>query len=150
MADYKDYEEMDWDTPIDDSPARELLPAGDYDFTIDRFDREWYDGSEKTRACKRAVIYLNVISPDGTETQIRDSLLLTRKLSWRISQLFIGVGLMKEGEEKYVPEWEKLPGLTGRAKIKVDVNKDDPEKKYNNIDKYYPKKNRQFSSGGGF
>lgn len=145
-----DYTEMDWDTPIDDKPAREPLPAGDYDFTIGHFDRAWFDGSEKIKPCKKAVIYFNVTAPDGTEAQIRENFILTQKLQWKISQLFISVGLMKEGEEGYIPEWNKLPGLTGRAKITLDADRNNPERKYNHLDIFYPKKNHQFSSGGGF
>lgn len=143
-----EYEEMDWEAPIDDKPARELLPEGDYDFTIDHFDRERFNGGKKIPPCNMAVVYFNIAAPDGRETQIRENFILHQSLMWKISQLFISVGLMKEKEEGYVPEWGKLAGLTGRAKVTVDPDKDDPEKKYNHIGKLHPKKNRQFSSEG--
>lgn len=143
-----DYTEMDWNSPISDEPMQELLPEGDYDFMIDHFDRAWFDGSEKIKPCLKAVIYFNIAAPGGEETQIRENFLLTQKLQWRITQLFISVGLMKEGQKNYMPEWEKLPGLTGHAKITLDPDRNNPEKKYNHIKEFYPKKLNNFSSTG--
>lgn len=142
-----DYTEMDWDTPIDDKPARELLLEGDYDFMIDHFDRAQFDGGKKIPPCSMAVVFFNISAPGGGETQIRENFILHQSLMWKISQLFISVGLMREKEKGYVPEWGKLPGLTGRAKITVDTDRNDPEKKYNHIGKLYPKAINKFTPG---
>lgn len=143
-----EYTEMDWDAPIDDKPTRELIPAGDYDFVIDHFDRDRSKGGKKIPPSNMAVVYFNITAPDGAEIQIRENFILHQSMMWKISQLFISVGLMKEKEEGYIPEWSKLAGLTGRAKVTVDTDRDDPEKKYNHIGKLYPKERPKFSSEG--
>ena len=142
-----EYTEMGWDSPIDDTPERELLPEGDYDFVIDHFDRSRSQGGKKIPASDMAVIFFNISTPDGRETQIRENFILHRSMMWKLSQLFVSVGLMKEGEEGYTPEWGKLPGLSGRAKVSLDPDRDDPDKKYNHIKKLYPKKLNSFTPG---
>ena len=80
----------------------------------------------------------HVRTPDGQETQIRDSYILLKSFEKKISQLFAGVGLMKEGETKKM-NWPAIPGLSGRAEISLDPDRKDPSKKYNHIKGIYPK-----------
>ena len=131
--------ELGWDGEITCNSKNFVeLPPGDYDFTIDRYERSYFNGSEKVRATDMAIVYFNIRTPDGQETQIRDSYILLKSFQWKIAQLFVGVGLMKEGETKGM-NWPALPGLSGRAKISLDPDRKDPSKKYNHIEKIYPK-----------
>lgn len=137
MADME--REFNWDDEITcESRTFVELPPGDYDFTIDRYERSYFNGSEKTRACNMAVVYFSVKAPDGQEVQIRDSYLLLGNFKWKLSQLFVGVGLMKEGETGRM-NWPALPGLSGRAEVSLDPDRNDPSKKYNHIKRIYPK-----------
>ena len=131
--------ELGWDDEITCRTDTFIeLPPGDYDFTIDRYERSYFNGSEKVRASTMVIVYFNVRTPDGQETQIRDSYILLKSFEKKISQLFAGVGLMKEGETKKM-NWPAIPGLSGRAEISLDPDRKDPSKKYNHIKGIYPK-----------
>ena len=130
--------ELNWDDEISKDSSFVELPAGDYDFTIDHYERSRFNGSEKIPPCNMAIVYFNIRSSDGQETQIRENYILHEKLEWKLSELFCGVGLKKKGEPLRM-NWPALPGLTGRARVSLDSDRDDPSKKYNHIKSLYPK-----------
>lgn len=137
--------EFGWDDTIkQDAQEFPRLEPGDYDFTIDHFDRSRSQGSDKLPPCNMAVVYFN-IHAEGNP-QIRENFILHSRLEWKLSQLFASVGLKKKGEE-LVMNWNALPGLTGRCKVSLDTDKNDPEKKYNHIKELYPKELRAFKAG---
>ena len=84
-----------------------------------------------------AVVYFTVHDRDR-EVTIRENYVLHSSLEWKLSELFRGVGLKKEGEELRM-NWNALPGLTARAKVGLKPGIKDPSKKYNFIEKLYPK-----------
>lgn len=137
--------ELGWeDTITKDSEEFPRLEPGDYDFTIDHYERGRSSGEGKLPACKMAIVYFN-IHAEG-DPQIRENFILHSALEWKLSQLFASVGLKKKGEE-LVMNWNKLPGLTGRCQISLDPDRNDPEKIYNHIKKLYPKEQKQFKAG---
>lgn len=138
--------ELNWDDEIQNESSFVELPAGDYDFTIDHYERGRSQGSDKIPASNMAIVYFNVVGPDGQEATIRENFILHSKLEWKLSELFRGVGLKKEGE-KFRMDWNALPGLKGRAKITLDPDRKDPSKKYNHIGKLYPFEEKQFKAG---
>ena len=77
---------------------------------------------------------------------IKENYILHSRLEWKLSELFCGVGLKKKGEEVRM-NWNALPGLTGRAQISLDADKNDPSKKYNHIKKIYPKEQGKYTAG---
>lgn len=140
--------EFNWDDEITkDNQFAELAP-GDYDFRIDHYERGRSKGSEKIPPCNMAIVFFNIMTPEGQEVQIRENYILHTKLEWKLSELFAGVGLKKKGETLRM-NWAALPGLTGRAKVSLDEDKNDPSKKYNHIVKLYPKEdtNVKFKAG---
>lgn len=70
-------------------------------------------------------------------------------LEWKLSELFCGVGLKKKGEELRM-DWGSLPGKTARAKVGIREGSKDPSKKFNFIEKLYPKEDAKpkFTPGG--
>ena len=128
---------LDWNDAIQKDNQYILLPEGDYPFTIDHYERARHDGSEKIPPCPKSVVYFNIQGDNGEMTQIRESYILWSSLEWKLSELFRSVGLKKKGEPLNM-QWDKLPGLSGRCKIKIDADRKDPEKKYNHIDRLYP------------
>lgn len=142
--------EFGWDDTIKaDAQEFEPLPEGDYNVTIEKFDRSRSSGSGKLPACNMAVVYFVVHAPERNVT-IRENYILHSSLEWKLSELFRGVGLKKEGEELRI-DWNALPGKTARAKIKLEPGKKDPTKKYNVIDKLYPKEvSKPAFTPGGF
>lgn len=67
------------------------------------------------------------------EVTIRENYVLHTSLEWKLSELFRGVGLKKEGEELRM-DWSALPGKTARAKIGLKPGIKDPNKKFNYIE----------------
>ena len=138
--------ELEWDDTIKNDRSFIELPAGDYSFTIDHYERGRSQGSEKIPASNMAIVFFIVHAPDGQEVTIKENFILHSKLEWKLSELFCGVGLKKKGEELRM-NWNALPGLTGRAQISLDPDKNDPSKKYNHIKKIYPKETGSYTAG---
>lgn len=140
--------ELNWDDEITKDSNFTQLPPGDYDFIIDHYERSRSKGSDKIPASNMAIVYFNILVPDGEEVQIRENYILHEKLEWKLSELFRGVGLKKKGETLRM-NWSALPGLTGRAKVSLDEDRNDPSKKFNHIVKLYPKEDtdKKFRAG---
>lgn len=138
MAENKAVErEFDWDDTItNESEDFEPLPAGDYDFTIDHFDRSRTSGDGKLPACNMAIVYFTIHGTDRDIT-VRENYVLHSSMEWKLSQLFRSVGLKKK-DEPLKMNWTALPGLRGKAKIKLIPGYKDPTKMYDAIDKLYP------------
>lgn len=138
--------ELNWDDEIFNDSNFVELPEGDYDFTIDHYERGRSQGSDKIPPSNMAIVFFNVRSADGQEATIKENYILHSKLEWKLSELFCGVGLKKKGE-KLRMNWNALPGLSGRAQISLDPDKKDPTKKYNHIKKIYPKEAGKYTAG---
>lgn len=125
--------ELGWgDTIQQDS---QTLPEGDYNVTIEKYDRSRSKGEGKFPPCNMAVVYFIVHAPRRDVT-IRENYMLHTSLEWKLSELFRGVGLKKKGEELHM-DWNALPGKTARARIGITTGRNGKE--YNNIEKLYPK-----------
>lgn len=140
MAENKIDREFDWDDFIEnDSPDYVILPEGDYNFTVMGFERARFNGSEKLPPCNKAVLSLEVESPEG-RTIITHNLFLHTRTEGLICAFFNAIGQRKKGE-KLQMNWNKVIGSTGRCKVGVHTytKKDGSEGKSNNIQKFYPK-----------
>lgn len=144
-----DGRELGWNDTIKEDNSFVELPAGDYSFTIDHYERGRSQGSDKIPPSNMAIVYFNVHTPDGQTATIRENYILHSKLEWKLSELFVGVGLKKKGEELRM-NWNALPGLTGRAQISLDPDRNDPSKKYNHVRKIYPKEAGNGYTAGSF
>ena len=110
--------ELNWDDTIQNDSSFVELPEGDYNFTIDHYERGRSQGSSKIPPSNMAIVYFNVHTPEGQEVTIKENFILHSKLEWKLSELFCGVGLKKKGEELRM-NWNALPGLTvGQWRIK--------------------------------
>lgn len=138
--------ELSWDDNIQNDSSFMELPEGDYEFTIDHYERGRSQGSEKIPPSNMAIVFFNIRTPEGQEVTIKENYILHSRLEWKLSELFCGVGLKKKGEEVRM-NWNALPGLTGRARISLDADKNDPSKKYNHIKKIYPKEQGKYTAG---
>lgn len=130
--------ELGWEDPIkEDAQNFEPLPEGDYSVTVEKFERSRSKGEGKLPPCNMAVVYFTVHSGDR-EITIRENYVLHSSLEWKLSELFRGVGLKKEGEELRM-NWGALPGLTARAEVGIRPGSKNPDQKFNFIKKLYPK-----------
>ena len=56
---------FDWDDEIEVDDSFELLPDGDYTFTVVNVERGRFDGSEKMPACNMATVSFKVQGKDA-------------------------------------------------------------------------------------
>ena len=123
---------FDWDSEISNEDAFALLPEGDYGFTVTNFERGNYDGSDKMPACKKAIVTFAVEGANDTAT-ITENFYLCAKVEWKLSSLFLSVGMKKHGEPLRM-DWKGLVGKKGRCHLIV---KPYEGKDYNKITKLY-------------
>ena len=130
-----------WDdefTEVEDS--YQVVPAGDYDFTIVDFDRARFEGSDKMPACPQAKITYEVTAPDGTKGRIRQNLFLHSKSQWQLTNFACAIGQMKRGDGHFRIAWNQLIGATGRMQVSI---REYNGKNYNDVKKFYDKEPAQ-------
>lgn len=139
--------ELGWDETIPNEVNDfEPIPEGDYDFTVEKFERGRSKGEGKYPACNMATVYFTVHG-HGRDVTVRENYLLHENMRWKLAELFRGVGLARPEDENIKMNWTALPGLTGRAKVTLVPGIKDPTKKFNQIDKLYPKAFNKFTPG---
>ena len=87
--------ELGWDDTITkDSSEFDPIPEGDYDFTIERYDRARSQGKGKLPPCNMAIVYFRIMDRDR-EVVIRENFILHTSLEWKLSELFRWIGAKK-------------------------------------------------------
>lgn len=135
MADFE--RELNWDDEIVKDSDFVLLPEGDYDFLVTAFERGRHNGSEKLPPCNKAVVTLEIDSPEG-KAYIKHNLFLHSRCEGLLSNFFTGIGQKKHGEPLKM-NWNAVIGSTGRCKVGVRswVNKEGNEMQSNEVKKFY-------------
>lgn len=132
--------ELQWDDVIEkDDSEFVLLQEGDYDFTVESFERARHNGSEKLPPCNKAVLKLRIDSEQGT-AYINHNLFLHTITEGILSAFFSSIGQKKKGEPLRM-DWGRVPGSTGRAKVVIRTyeNRDGEKRRANDIKRFYPK-----------
>lgn len=140
--------ELDWDEAIELNPSTfVLLPEGEYDFKVIKFERQRHTGSAKLPPCPKAAITVEVSGVNGT-TQITHNLFLHTKTQGLLSAFAISIGQGKQGDVVKL-DWSKVLGATGRAKVTVRkyTKKDGTEAETNDIKEFLPPL-RNWTAGG--
>lgn len=130
-------EAFDWGAEISDEGGDyPVLEPGDYNFTVESFQRKRFNGSDKMCACNQVVLKLRIDCPEGVV--VEDNLFLNRKTEWKVSQFFLAIGQKQPGVPLR-PNWDALPGSRGRCKLYIDKWKGDNGREFtsNKVDKYY-------------
>ena len=143
--------EFNWDDTIEnDGGEYILLPEGDYDFKVLSFERERHQGSAKLPPCNKAVLNIEVTSPQG-KTTIRHNLFLHSKCEGLLCAFFSSIGQRKRGE-KLQMNWNSVTGATGKCKVKIHTwTKDDGSQgQSNEISKFYEKEEKPTFTPGAF
>lgn len=136
-----DDREFAWDDEIvDEGGNYELLPEGDYDFTVAKVERARSQDNTKKGglpACNMAKVTFTVWGPDSSR-DITENFVLHSKMEWKLSQLFLSVGMKKHGEPLRM-NWTGIVGKTGKCQVKIKTfkKKDNSEGTSNEIKKYY-------------
>ncbi len=143
--------ELQWDDTITkDASDFILLPEGDYNFTVESFERGRHGGSEKLPPCNKAILTLRIEAQEGT-ARITHNLFLHSKTEGMLSAFFTSIGQKKKGEPLKM-NWGQVPGSSGRCKVGIHEykNKDGEERKSNDIKKFYPKEDGPAFKAGEF
>lgn len=131
--------ELGWEDEIEkDGGDFILLPEGDYDFTVTKFERARFQGSQKMPACNQAKIELTVHSPQHGDVVVFHNLYLHTKTEGLLSNFFAGIGQKKKGERLRM-NWNAVIGAKGRLKLIVNhfKGKDGSDKTNNQVGKFY-------------
>lgn len=137
---------LDWGSEISEESSFILLDEGDYQFTVTNLEKERYDGGAKIPACPMARLTISIQDKKtGTEVELREQLLLHKKMEWKISEFFICIGQKEEGKP-LTPNWDKVIGSTGSAEIELNsyVNKNGENRTNNRVKRWLaPQKPQQ-------
>ena len=124
---------MTWEETFEadaSAPERKILPAGTYPFIVEDVERTYVsdkpksDGSvSKFAGCPMANVTFRITgkTEEGEEIEItrHENFILHKKCQWKISQLYISVGLAKQGE-KLQMNWPALITRAGQCEISVN------------------------------
>jgi hypothetical protein len=139
--------ELDWDEGIELTQGGfEVLPEGEYEFTVVKFERQRHAGSDKLPSCPKAVLTLDMKNAEG-RGQVTHNLFLHTKTQGLLSAFFVSIGQGNVGD-KIKLDWGKVPGATGRAKVTIRkfTKKDGSEGESNDVTFLPPLRN--WTAGG--
>lgn len=113
--------ELQWEDTIQkDSTGFTLLPAGDYDFTVAKFERGRHTGSTKLPACNKAILTLTIHCPQNGDVSYEHNLFLHTKTEGLLSNFFAGIGQKRKGEPLRM-NWNAVMGAKGKLKLKINT-----------------------------
>jgi len=149
--------EFGWDDTIekDGGGGFVLLPAGDYNFTVAKFERSRFAGSEKMPACNQAKLELTVHSPEHGDVVVFHNLFLHTKTEGLLSNFFSGIGQKRKGEPLRM-NWPTVIGARGRLKLGVRNYKSNGEdRSANEVKTFYanddiPSASQQHTQSQGY
>lgn len=110
---------MEWDAYIEKESEFVLLPEGDYDFTVTSFEKGWFDGSAKIEACNKAILELTINAPGLGSAIVKENLLLSDKVEWKLCEFFRCIGQKQHGTGVKM-NWNKVQGAKGRAHLVIN------------------------------
>jgi hypothetical protein len=145
-------QEIGWDDTISQESEFITLPEGEYNFVVESMERGRFAGSEKMGPCPSATLSLGITDPaSGRQVTIKDTLYLNTKAEWKLSQFFICIGQKKHGEDLR-PDWNKVPGSTGRCKItqRNYTSRDGEQRTANNVSSYLEHEDKPTFTKGTF
>lgn len=133
---------LGWDDEIEKESEFTVLKPGEYDYTVESFERGRHNGSENLPPCNIAILKIRVHSNEG-DAVITHRLFLHSKTEGFLSAFFTSIGQKKQGE-KLKMNWNEVPRATGRCKIGI---KEYNGNQYNEIKSFLPKAQKTFTPG---
>lgn len=131
--------ELGWNDVIENDGEFTLLPTGDYPFTVTKFERGRFGGSDRMPPCNMATLTLEVRDPvSGSMATVTENLLLHTRMEWKLCQFFTCIGQRSHGEPLRM-DWTRVPGATGWCRLMVNKwvgKKDGREMENNRVDRF--------------
>lgn len=135
----------EWDDEIEQDNEYTLLPEGEYNFEVIKFERGVYNGGDKIPACKKAILTIR-LSDGKNSAVITHNFFLHSKCEGLLSAFFTSIGQKKHGE-KVRMNWNAVTGAKGRCKVKIDTYNGN---QYNKISSFLPPKETPANTYSGF
>ena len=131
--------EFGWEDAIENDGDFVIVPEGDYNFRVLKFERARHAGSEKLPPCNKAILTIEV-SNGNFKTVVTHNLFLHSKCEGMLCSFFTAIGQRKHGE-KLVPKWNEIVGSTGTCKVIKEnwTGNNGQSMESNRINKFYPK-----------
>lgn len=126
-----------WDDEVVSDEAFILLDEGDYDFTVESFERGTFKGSAKIPQCPKLELKLKVSTPQGNVT-VNYDIIMWSTLEWKYSEFLRAIGMKKHGEKAKI-NWNAMTGARGRARFytRTYTKADGTEGKVNDVRRMY-------------
>jgi hypothetical protein len=131
--------ELGWEDEIEkDAGEFIVLPEGDYPFTVSKFERARFAGSDKMPPCNQAKLELTIHSQEHGDVTVFHNLFLHTKTEGLLSNFFAGIGQKKKGE-KLRMNWNAVIGAKGKCKLEINkyTSNDGKERTNNQVKKFY-------------
>lgn len=130
--------ELNWDdTIVNEGGGFMLLPEGDYNFTVAKFDRARFAGSANLPACNQAKLELTIHCPQNGDVTVFHNLFLHTKTEGLLSNFFAGIGQKKKGEPLQM-NWPAVVGSKGRCQLEHNKYTSKGEERVNNqVKRFY-------------
>lgn len=134
---------IDWDVtelPPDDGShgGWVVLEEGYYPFTVQKFERGRFEGSQKMQACPMAVLTLKVQGTGGDEALVTQRLYMLERMIWKVSQFMAAIGNGRNEHGNVVINWGDVEGRGGWLKLKKRsyTNRDGQERETNDVEAF--------------
>src|SRR5699024_8963292 len=108
-----------------------LLPAGDYNFEVTKFERGRHQGSDNLPACNMALLTLKIDGGDKGTSSVIHRLFLHSKTEGFLSNFFESIGHKNEGERVKM-NWNAVFGAKRRCTLEVNKYMSKGEERQNN------------------
>lgn len=132
--------ELQWDDQIQESgPSFVLIPAGKYNFRVEKFERARHNGSTNLPSCPMALLTIKIEGGEHGETTVIHRLFLHSKTEGFLSNFFEAIGKKEEGQPIKM-DWNAVTGAQGRCELEVNkyTNRDGEEKTNNQVKTFLP------------
>lgn len=109
-----------------------LLAPGEYEFTVDSVDFGDFNGSDKLPACGKVTVNMHVDTDKG-KAFLSNNFYVCKEAAGMIAAFFKCIGMIKEGQKTFSPDWDHIKGKKGIVKTSQRYYK---ENMYNQVDRF--------------
>jgi hypothetical protein len=109
-----------------------LLTPGEYEFTVDSVDFGDFNGSDKLPACGKVTVNIHVDTDKG-RAFLNNNFYVCKEAAGMIAAFFKCIGMIKEGQKTFSPDWDHIKGKKGIVKTSQREYKGNM---YNQVDRF--------------
>lgn len=117
---------LSWGSLIEKESSFIIVEPGVYDFKVVGMTKGTYQPSQKSSirdVSPQAELEVEITTPSGDTTTLKERLILHSKMEWKISEFFIAIGQKQPGVPLN-PDWNMVIGAVGKAEIEINKYQD--------------------------